>query len=486
MAIKNQSIIIQFTAWDTANNAGKTGDSANFTLKLIQDGTAATPTNSPSEVDATNCPGVYKITLTNDEMNYSTVTLAGKSSSTGIVIIPVHIVTEQGNLATIAGYIDSVESTGVVLAATQGNYAPAKAGDKMDIVDAPSTTGTGAIVSAIWNKLLTGITTSDSIGKLIKDYLDAAISTRSTYAGGAVASVTAAVTVGANNDKTGYTATVSDKTGFSLSADGITAIWHQLLSAITTADSIGKLLKDNINATIGSRSSHSAADVWASATRALTDKSGFSGSGTVTDKTGFSLAVTPPTASDIAAAVWGAVSRTITDKTGFSLSTVGILAIWHQLVSEIVTASTIGKLIKDNLDAKVSEVGGGAAPTVEQIRAEMDSNSTKLANLDMAISAIPTAAEINAELGREHGAGAWDGSTLGTHSYSDTIVDSLSNPISGAQVYAYTDSDYQTLATSGETDANGNYTLYFAAAGTYYLRAVADGKVTGEKSVVVT
>ena len=148
MAIKNQSIIIQFTAWDTANNAGKTGDSANFTLKLIQDGTAATPTNSPSEVDATNCPGVYKITLTNDEMNYSTVTLAGKSSSTGIVIIPVHIVTEQGNLATIAGYIDSVESTGVVLAATQSNYPPAKAGDAMTLTSAYDAAKTAAPTGA--------------------------------------------------------------------------------------------------------------------------------------------------------------------------------------------------------------------------------------------------------------------------------------------------------------------------------------------------
>lgn len=35
-------------------------------------------------------------------------------------------------------------------------------------------------------------------------YLDAAVSSRSTYAGGAVASVTAPVTVGTNNDKTAY------------------------------------------------------------------------------------------------------------------------------------------------------------------------------------------------------------------------------------------------------------------------------------------
>ena len=37
----------------------------------------------------------------------------------------------------------------------------------------------------------------------------------------------------------------------------------------------------------------------------------------------------------------------LTDKAGFSLSTAGILAIWHQLTAAIVTASTIGKLLKD-------------------------------------------------------------------------------------------------------------------------------------------
>lgn len=68
------------------------------------------------------------------------------------------------------------------------------------------------------------------------------------------------VTVGTNSDKTGY----------SLSAAGIQAIWDALTSALTTTGSIGKLLVDNINATISSRSSHSAADVWAVATRILT------------------------------------------------------------------------------------------------------------------------------------------------------------------------------------------------------------------------
>jgi hypothetical protein len=73
--------------------------------------------------------------------------------------------------------------------------------------------------------------------------LDAAVSSRSTYAGGAVASVTAAVTVGTNNDKTGY----------ALSAAGVQAVWDALTSALTTVGSIGKLLVDRIDAAVSSR-----------------------------------------------------------------------------------------------------------------------------------------------------------------------------------------------------------------------------------------
>lgn len=68
---------------------------------------------------------------------------------------------------------------------------------------------------------------------------------------GAVGSVTSGVTVTTNNDKSGY----------SLSSAGVQGIWDALTSALTTVGSIGKLLADNINATISSRSSHTAANV---------------------------------------------------------------------------------------------------------------------------------------------------------------------------------------------------------------------------------
>ena len=47
--------------------------------------------------------------------------------------------------------------------------------------------------------------------------------------------------------------TVSDKTGFSLSGAGVQAIWDALTSALSTVNSIGKLLVTNIDAAISSR-----------------------------------------------------------------------------------------------------------------------------------------------------------------------------------------------------------------------------------------
>lgn len=95
------------------------------------------------------------------------------------------------------------------------------------------------------NTAIPALPTVDSIN----DRLDAKVSSRSTYAGGAVASVTgnvggnvtgsvgsvvAGVTVTTNNDKTGYTAsTVSDKTGYSLTQAFPTNFSSLLIEAVT-------------------------------------------------------------------------------------------------------------------------------------------------------------------------------------------------------------------------------------------------------------
>ena len=116
MAVKNAALTVNFTAWDTNANVGKTGDSANFTLRLIKDGgAAAAPGAAISEPDSTNLLGVYEIALTATEMNADFVTLGGKSSTANIVIIPTYIHTEAGYLVTLDQDASDLKSDLVVI-----------------------------------------------------------------------------------------------------------------------------------------------------------------------------------------------------------------------------------------------------------------------------------------------------------------------------------------------------------------------------------
>ena len=107
MAARGQGITVTYVAWDTANNAGKTGDVANHTLRWVKDGTASAPSNSPAEVDATNAPGVYKLALTGTEMTMDCGTLSGKSSTANVVIIPLTVTTELLPVALVGGRVDA-------------------------------------------------------------------------------------------------------------------------------------------------------------------------------------------------------------------------------------------------------------------------------------------------------------------------------------------------------------------------------------------
>ena len=95
MASRGQSVTITYRAWNTGTQAFQTGDVGNHTLRWIKDGTAAAPTNSPSQVDATYAPGVYKLTLTTSETTCNTGTLTGTSSTSNVKIFPVDIAFEQ-------------------------------------------------------------------------------------------------------------------------------------------------------------------------------------------------------------------------------------------------------------------------------------------------------------------------------------------------------------------------------------------------------
>lgn len=107
MALKNTAINVTYTAWDTANSAGKTGDAANHTIKVETDTTTATWSGTPTELSY----GEYQILLTADQMNGDFVTVSGTSSTENTIIIPVRISTyEKIGYGLAADGLDSVST----------------------------------------------------------------------------------------------------------------------------------------------------------------------------------------------------------------------------------------------------------------------------------------------------------------------------------------------------------------------------------------
>jgi len=144
------------------------------------------------------------------------------------------------------------------------------------------------LAQSVWDVLESAITTASSIGLKVKANLDAAVSAvkaktdQLTFTSsnvnahvkaqddidfsttqkaslnaatpasvtGSVGSVASPVTVGTNNDKTGY----------SLSSSGVQTIWDALTANMTTAGSVGKCIADNLDATVSSRSTYNGSD----------------------------------------------------------------------------------------------------------------------------------------------------------------------------------------------------------------------------------
>ncbi len=151
--------------------------------------------------------------------------------------------------------------------------------------DATVFSGAGTVASGggqqvdPWAVVLPGSYPAGTAGALLGQNLDARVSTRSTYAGGPVASVTAPVTVGTNNDKSGYgvaTLPATVPAGYG----GGTNATDALAALGFTQARVGKL--DNLDALVSTRSTYAGGPV-ASVTAPVTV-------GTNNDKSGYMLA----------------------------------------------------------------------------------------------------------------------------------------------------------------------------------------------------
>lgn len=94
---------LTFFAFTPADGLPKTGDAANITIYVSKDDgtvTALTDT-SATEIDATNDPGSYVVDLTQSETNGIKLRFSGKSSTSGVVVVPQTIYTVPAGHSTV-------------------------------------------------------------------------------------------------------------------------------------------------------------------------------------------------------------------------------------------------------------------------------------------------------------------------------------------------------------------------------------------------
>ena len=190
--VASQKLIVY--AFDSTTNLPKTGDSANLTAYVSKDYGSVTVLGdtSATEMDSTNAKGYYLFDLTQSETNADCLMFSAKSSTANIVVIatPAVCYTVPANFTAA-----SIDSNG-----------------RVDVIKIAGTTQTARDIGA-------SVLLSSGTGT------------------GQVSLSSGTVTVGTNNDKTGY----------ALSSGGVQAIWDALTSALTTVGSVGKLLVDNID-----------------------------------------------------------------------------------------------------------------------------------------------------------------------------------------------------------------------------------------------
>lgn len=175
-------------------------------------GTFADCTNEATEIATSS--GMYYLDLTSTEMNADTVAVIVKTSSVGAKTTPIVMYPEEAG---------DIRVNVTAYGGTAGTFASGR--PEVNASHVAGTSQTGRDLGA-------SVLLSPGTGT------------------GQISLSSGAVTAG----------TVSDKTGYALSSGGVQAIWDALTSALSTASSIGKLLVDNINATISSRASQTSVD----------------------------------------------------------------------------------------------------------------------------------------------------------------------------------------------------------------------------------
>ena len=169
----------------------------------------------------------------------------------------------------------------------------------------------------------------------------------------------------------------------------------------------------------------------------------------------------------VPAAVWAVTTRTLSS---FGSLVADIAAaVWAYLTSALTVTGSVGKLLTDNIDAPISEAGGGSGLDAAGVRAAVGLSTanldTQLSTINSNVDAIlvDTSTTIPALINADSGAGAI--------SWTYTLTDSDDGtPIDGAEVWVTTDAAGEDVVASGSTNSFGVVTFMLDAGAYYFWR----------------
>lgn len=149
--LKNQAATIPFFVYNPSDGQAAIGATSISVYVSKDGGTPMAATNSPTEINASNCPGMYKINLTANEMNADIIVLSFSHST--YAAMPVTISTNDKSDLAKADALSTV-STNIGTVSTNVSAVKAKT-DNLPANPASATDVSGLL--AILTKIFAGL-----------------------------------------------------------------------------------------------------------------------------------------------------------------------------------------------------------------------------------------------------------------------------------------------------------------------------------------
>ena len=265
-------------AVNTATGLPVTGDAANITAKISIDSAAfaAVSDTNPTELDATNAPGVYVFDLSQAETNGDVLTIVPSSSTANVQMDMLNIYTTDlqvledtiwdasygdhnnvgstgrsvGNIATVQNSIDVVDANVDAILVDTGTDIPALIADVPTVAEFEARTLVAAsyfdpAADTVANVTLVATTTTntDMVGTNNAALASSLSITNSNVSG-----------IKAKTDQLAFTVAnqvdANSLTGGTSPADVADAVWDELQSSHTTVGTFGSYLDAQVSSTI--------------------------------------------------------------------------------------------------------------------------------------------------------------------------------------------------------------------------------------------